>query len=188
MNKKVYLILFIYFIALSCSNKNQNDLISCLQIVDRNGLSETISSKEEIVKYQNTDFNKSQPYQKVLRIYKNSKNKDSKSILTSYHPNGELFKYLEIKDSRAFGKYMEYHPNGILKVLANVIGGPSDFDAASDWIFDGECQVFLENQKLVSKFNYLKGSLEGSSFFYYPNSKIKKIIPYENNQIHGDVI
>jgi antitoxin component YwqK of YwqJK toxin-antitoxin module len=184
MKPKIIFISIIFLIFASCSNKTNSEELTCLQIIDRNGLSETISSKEELNKYKNYDFNKNQPYQKVLRIYDTN---DSKSYLTSYHPNGELYKYLEIKDSRAFGKYMEYYPNGTLKVLATIIGGPSDFEANDQWIFDGVCKVFSENQSLLSKFNYSKGSLEGDSIYYHPNSKVKKIIPYVNNLINGEV-
>jgi antitoxin component YwqK of YwqJK toxin-antitoxin module len=185
MKPKIIIISLISLIFSGCSNKTNTNELTCLQIIDRNGLSETISSKEELSKYKNYDFKKNQPFQKVLRIYDTN---DSKSYLTSYHPNGQLYKYLEIKDSRAFGKYMEYYPNGNLKVIATIIGGPSDFEASDQWIFDGICNFFSENQVILSKFNYSKGSLEGDSIYFHPNSKIKKVIPYKNNLINGEVI
>ena len=74
MNKKIiYLLIVISTFLISCTSKSAQNELSCLQIVDRNGLTETISSEEKLIKYKNTNFNESQPYQKVLRIY----NKDN---------------------------------------------------------------------------------------------------------------
>ncbi|MBI5346174.1 MAG: hypothetical protein HZB76_03425 [Chlamydiae bacterium] len=162
--------------------------MTCIQITDRNGLFETISSKERLKNYENTDFNTSQPYQKVLRTY--SKDNDGKTIskLTTYHPNGQLCKYLELKDARAYGKYQEYYPSGNLKIDAFVIGGEPDINSQDNWLFDGLSQVYDENQTLTSQFTYQKGSLEGEAKYYHSNSQIKKLIPYQKNEIEGEVL
>jgi len=173
---------------MSCHTKSNQDEINFLQIIDRNGLSETISSVEKLKKYTKTDFELPQSYQKVLRIYKKDEKGDIKSKLTSYHDNGQLFKYLEIKNARAFGKYKEWHPNGNLKIDAFVIDGKADVDFQSDWLFDGICTVYDEKGILISEFNYEKGYLQGIANFYHDNHKIKKAIPYTNNEINGEVL
>jgi hypothetical protein len=40
-----------------------------MQLVDRNGFAETISTKDRIEKYTKTNFLDPQPFQKVLRVY-----------------------------------------------------------------------------------------------------------------------
>src|SRR3989339_1387660 len=88
----------------SCASRSQSSkdptLVS-IQVIDRNGFSETISTKDRLARYETTDFSQPQPYQKVLRVF--SKNEEGKnpSIITSYHSNGHLWQYLEISNGRA---------------------------------------------------------------------------------------
>ncbi len=189
MNKKILLFIFtcsLYLIG--CTTKSQDNSLSYIQIFDRNGFSETISSEDKIQKYQNIDFEKPQAYKKVLRIYKKDEMGNVSSILTTYHPNGHIAKYLQIKDSRAYGIYKEWHLNGSLKIEANIIGGPADFNSQEDWIFDGICKAYDNKENLISEFFYEKGSLEKEAKYYYPNSNIQKIVPYSNNEINGTAL
>ncbi|NGX48424.1 MAG: hypothetical protein K940chlam5_00009 [Candidatus Anoxychlamydiales bacterium] len=188
MNKKnILLAIFISTILISCSPRYQENEISCIQIVDRNGISETISSVESLEKYQNTNFEESQPYQKVLRIYNKDDSNNTTSILTSYHENGQIWKYLDIKNARAFGKYREYHLNGALKIEATVISGAADFNNQESWLFDNASLVYNEKGTLISKFYYEKGALQNDAIYYFSNGQIKKIIPYVDNEITGEV-
>lgn len=180
-------ILFLSIIICSCSSKIVQQDVSCLQIVDRNGMSETITNKEKLQQYKNINFDEPQTFQKVLRIYNKDKTGNTLSKLTCYHENGLLWKSLEIKNARANGRYQECYSNGNIKIEATVIGGSADFQLQNDWLFDGSCKAYDENGKLISEFNYFKGALMGDAKYYYPSSKIKKLIPYENNEINGEV-
>jgi len=185
---KKFLIIFFSSILFSCSTKFVEQELSCLQIIDRNGLTETISSKEKLQKYKNIDFDQPQTYQKVLKIYNKDNLGKTLSKLTCYHENGQLWKSLEIKNARAYGKYKEWHSNGHLKIDSFVIGGSPDFQLQNDWLFDGINKAFNEKGQLISEFNYSKGVLEGESKYYFTSSKVKKIIPYLNNEINGEII
>ncbi|NGX52026.1 MAG: hypothetical protein KR126chlam5_00319 [Candidatus Anoxychlamydiales bacterium] len=188
MNKKnILLAIFISTMSISCSPRYQENEISYIQIVDRNGLSETISSVENLKKYQSANFEENQPYQKVLRIYNKDASNNTPSILTSYHENGQIWKYLDIKNARAFGKYKEYHPNGALKIEANVISGSADFNNQESWLFDSTSLVYNEKGTLISKFYYEKGALQNDTFYYYSNGQTKKIVPYVDDEITGEV-
>ncbi len=185
---KIIIIVLFSTIICCCSSKVIQQDVSCLQIVDRNGLTETISSKEKLQQYKNINFDEPQSYQKVLRIYNKDSSGNSLSKLTCYHENGQLWKSLEIKNARANGKYKEWHSNGNLKIEANVIGGSPDFQTQNDWLFDGISKVYNENGILISEFNYFKGALHGEAKHYFPSSELSKITPYTNNEINGEVI
>ena len=185
----LFLVLFLFSCASKTAFKQQEDLI-CIQIVDRNGIDETISSKERLAKYKNTNFLDSQPYQQVIQIFDLKKSEKKTSKITTYHDNGLIWQYLEIVNSRAFGMYREWHKNGQLAIEATVIGGPADTALSSqkDWIFDEVCKAWDENGNLLSIFNYEKGLLEGNSQYFHPNGKIEKIENYSKNELTGEVI
>lgn len=185
--KKLFTSLLLLTVLFSCAPRYQEKVISCIQIVDRNGLTETITSQEKLKNYQNTNFDKPQSYKKVLRIFNKDNEGNIISKLTSYHDNGEPKQYLEIKNARAFGKYREWHPNGHLKIDAFVIGGSADLNQLDSWLFDGPSMVYDEKGHLISEFNYEKGYLNGTAKYYYPSLKIKKTIPYKNNEITGEL-
>ena len=185
MKNKFLLIIFLLF---SCSNKSVKDELVCIQLVDRNGFNETINSEDKLKKFAETDFNSNQPYEKVLRIYKKVKSINIFSKLTSYHQNGNIYKYLEIKDGRAFGKYFEYFPNGNMKIESIVLSGSADFSNQTDWVFNGQSKVYAENQNLLIIFNYSNGSLENETKYFYPNKVLKTIVPYKSNELNGEVI
>lgn len=160
-----------------------HDPLSLIQIQDRNGLTETISNKDRLIVHETTDFLEPQPYKKVLRVYKNQ-GKNS-SIITTYHPNGTIYQYLEAHEMRANGAYREWFANGIQKIEAKVIGGTADLadGAQDDWIFDGSSKVWDEQGNLVAAIEYSKGSLEGKSLYYYPNGNLKKELFFKDNRL-----
>ncbi len=187
MIKKIPLLLLV--ILCGCASrtaKNENSIAS-LQILDRNGFSETISAEERLKNYQNIDFLSPQPYQKVLRVFHKTAKETSRSAVTTYHSNGQLWQYLEIENGRAHGLFREWHPNGKLRLEVYVIEGTADINEAAQlgWIFDGESHVWNDEGNLLAKINYTKGSLEGLALHYYPNGKIEKEIPYVKNGMHG---
>lgn len=158
-----------------------------INLIDREGLSETISSCERLKKYENIDFLCSQPYEKVLRVYNNPCSPEVIAYITSYHPNGLLKQYLEVINGRAFGTYREWYSNGNMKVQATVIGGEADITEAAGktWLFDGWSQAWSEEGNLAAEIPYDKGILEGISTYYHPSGSIWKTVPFVNNQIHG---
>ncbi len=173
-----------------CPDKIDHGKITSINIIDRNGMSETISSKERLGAFNNTDFLAPQPYQKVLRVYGNSNNGQVSSCITSYHPNGQIKQYLEALNNRAFGAYREWHPNGTCKVDAYVIGGSADINtnAEQSWVFDGTSRAWNDEESLIAEIQYKKGELEGVSTYYHPNGKVWKISPYSKNTLHGTQI
>jgi antitoxin component YwqK of YwqJK toxin-antitoxin module len=161
--------------------------ITSINIIDYNGMSETINSRDRLNAYDNIDFLNPQPYQKVLRVYGRQENGDIPSCITSYHPNGQIKQYLEAVNNRAFGIYKEWYPTGKVKIETNIIGGVADINthAEESWLFDGMCSAWDENGKLIAEIPYDKGELQGDTFYYHPNGKLWKICPYNKNLPHG---
>lgn len=163
------------------------DTITSINIIDRNGMSETISKKERLNAFQNTDFLAPQPYQKVLRVYGRDKDGTVHSCITSYHPNGQVKQSLDAYNNRAFGKYLEWHPNGVLKIESTVIGGVADLNtqAEESWLFDGINKAYDDEGHLIAEIAYNKGELCDVSKYYHANGNIWKIVPYAKNALHG---
>lgn len=178
-------------ILMGCATKSaqpNNDLVT-IQITDRNGFSETISAKERLGKYENTDFLTSQPYRKVVRIYGKASQGKTGSKVTTYHTNGGPWQYLEIENGRAHGKYQEWHPNGQLKIEGFVIEGTPDVSEVAQltWFFEGWSLVYDEQGHLSAKIFYDKGLLEGTSQYFHPDGTLSQEIPYYKGKIHGVV-
>lgn len=183
-----YLGLILLLFCSACMSKvEEKPTMTTINVVDRNGLSETINSADRLQQYENVDFLQPQPYQKVLRVYGRDAAGNVNSYLTSYHANGQPKQYLEIVNSRAFGDYREWHANGTLRVEAHVIGGTAEFNnsAETSWLFDGTNSVWDEEGNMVAVLNYSKGILQGDSTYYHTNGKIWKKIPYVDDQIEG---
>lgn len=161
--------------------------LASINIIDRNGMSEIINNTERLQQYSNVDFLTPQPFQKVLRIYNRDLQGNMSSYITSYYSNGYPRQYLEVVNSRAFGTYQEWHPNGVQKIEAKVIGGTADIieGAERTWLFDGCCQVWDENANLQASIPYAAGLLEGVSTYFHSNGSVWKQIPYHKNQIDG---
>lgn len=200
-SKKAFLSLFSHLLILAtaslfflngCAHSTDQidpEKITSINIIDHNGLSETINSKERLSAFDKTDFLSPQPYQKVLRVYGRQTNGDVYSCITSYHPNGQIKQYLEATNNRASGCYREWFANGKLKVEAYVIGGIADINthAEQSWLFDGINTAWNENGSLAAEILYSKGELEGDMVYYHPNGQIWKVCPYKKNQLHGTV-
>ncbi len=163
------------------------DKITSINIIDRNGLSETINARERLTAFENTNFLAPQPYQKVMRVYGKQQNGDVRSCITSYHPNGQVKQLLQAVNNRAHGAYKEWHPNGNLKVEATVIGGTADVNtqAEQSWLFDGVSRAWDDDGHLLAEIRYAMGELQGESIYFHPNRQVWKRTPYEKNQIHG---
>lgn len=164
-----------------------NPRISNIHIIDRDGLSETISNPERLTKFEGVDFKGTQPYQKVLRVFERDPSNNIIAHVTSYHPNGQLKQYLEICNGRAFGLYQEWYPTGIIKVEAHVIGGQPDITTAAEksWLFEGVAKAWDENGHLIAEIPYLKGVIDGIALYYHPNGKLWKRVPFHQNELQG---
>jgi antitoxin component YwqK of YwqJK toxin-antitoxin module len=161
-----------------------------MQLIDRNGFAETISTKERIAKHKNTDFFEPQPYQKVLRVYSKNHQGKSSSDITTYHSNGHIWQHLQVLDGRAHGNYSEWYSNGQMKMKLHVIEGFADLSesAQRSWVFDGKNLIWDEDGHLMAEIGYEKGMLHSPSTYFHSNGQIKKIIPYFRDQIDGQVI
>ncbi len=183
------LLLNLYGCTTSRSSSQLKPALRSISIIDRNGMTETISQKDRLKQYQSTDFTKAQPYQKVLRIFQRDDDGNITSHITSYHPNGQPKQSLMVVNSRAFGPYKEWHDNGRLKLEVNVIGGEPDINtqAEESWLFDGNALVWDSEGNQIANIYYEKGLLEGDSLEFHKNGCIWKRTPYKNNQTHGIV-
>jgi len=189
--KWLYLILFVGIVS-GCTryeSLSQNQLTS-IQIIDRNGFKETISSPERLKCYQHTNFCTSQPYEKVTRVYMRNVQGKTPSKLTTYHSNGGPQQYLEVVNGRACGIYREWHENGKLRLELSVIEGVGDLSAEAQlsWIFDGYSYALDDQGCLLAEMYYEKGNLQGPALYFHPNGKLSKSIPYEKNVIDGKIL
>jgi antitoxin component YwqK of YwqJK toxin-antitoxin module len=171
----------------SCHKSTTDDSLVLIQIQDRNGLSETISNPDRLVSYEKVDFLTTQPYKKVLRVYR--KEGKNHSVITTYHPNGMTWQMLEAKEMRAFGSFQEWFASGAKKIEATVIGGSADLTpgAQDSWLFDGTSTVYNEDGRVSASILYDKGVLSGLSTYYYPSGAVLREIPYVQDHIDGDL-
>lgn len=163
--------------------------LASIHLIDRNGFAETISSKDRICQFQNIDFLKPQPYQKVLLIYGRDSAGNIRSVATTYYTNGNPKQFLEILNGRANGMYTEWHENGVCSLSAHVIGGMPDLTPAAEksWVFHGISCVWDEDNNLKAEICYDQGVLNGFSTYYHACGQVWKCIPFEKNQINGKV-
>jgi antitoxin component YwqK of YwqJK toxin-antitoxin module len=199
-NKNILFLFAIICLSLSCATKHipQDPQVqfapqkieaplTSIHIVDRNGLSETICAKEKLKLYDGVDFLSSQPYQKVLRVFKKDKTANTRSIVTSYYPTGQIKQYLEVENGRARGLYCEWHPNGAKKLSSHVISGSPDIDAraALTWAFEGKNLAWSESGVFIAEIPYIKGEMDGKATFRYPTGELLKEISYTKGEIEG---
>ncbi len=193
MTSKHLLFLLPLLLLCGCGSRTPQDrstIINSMQLIDRNGFAETISSKDRIKIYQEVDFLTPQPYQKVLRVYGRNLAGQSTAKVTSYHDNGQLWQYLEVVDGRAHGFYREWFPNGQMKIETTIIEGLADIHelAEKSWVFDGSSRVWDERGHLTAEIFYEKGVLHTPSLYYHQNGMLQKIIPYQHGNIDGDIL
>ena len=183
--------LLMTFFTLTSAKKKVMKLLplASVHIVDRNGFTETISNKDRLKQFQQVDFLQPQTYQKVLRIYARDSAGNLRSVVTSYHENGNPKQLLEILNGRACGMYREWHEGGALRIASTVIGGEADITqkAENSWLFDGTSYVWNENGQLIAEIPYCSGSLQGVSIYYHASGKIWKRIPYQKGSVEGIV-
>ena len=129
---------------LLCAGCYKGQELSHIQLVDRNGVNETISHEDRLSQLDRVNFMEAQPYQKVTRVFKRSNEGKLCSKITTYHDNGELHQYLEVMGGRAHGLYREWHDNGTLHIEATVMEGIGDItpQAQTSWLFDGMSYVW----------------------------------------------
>jgi antitoxin component YwqK of YwqJK toxin-antitoxin module len=188
--KKFVLIMGLMLLCGCASRTSDNSgTIVSMQIIDRNGFTETISNKDRLSQYKSVDFSTPQPYQKVLRVFGRNPSGQNSSKITSYHENGHVWQYLEVVDGRAHGIYREWFPNGRLNIEANLIEGVADIHdlAQATWVFEGACKVWDEQANLTAEFTYEKGLLHNTARYFFPSGKLQKLIPYEQGETHGKV-
>lgn len=181
--------LFLTFTAAKRPARKRLLPLTSIHIVDRNGFAETISSKDRLNQYQNVDFLTPQSYQKVLRIYARDSNSNVRSVVTTYHENGNPKQFLQILNGRANGSYYEWHENGQMSLATKIISGTPDVTPAAEhtWLFDGPSHAWNEEGSLVAEIQYSQGVLEGYSTHYHPSGQVWKRIPYTKNLIDGVV-
>ncbi len=188
--KKPSLLIICVSIFSSCSNSYsaKENQLTHVQLIDRNGVNETISQKDRLEAYQRVNFLEAQPYEKVVRVFKRDVEGKVASQLTTYHDNGGIFQYLEVVGGRAKGVYKEWYENGKLRIVSHVMEGVGDLspDAQTSWIFDGESQVWNPKGDLIAELFYEKGKLEREALYYHANGRLAKTIPYKNDVIHGE--
>lgn len=176
-------------LATACRSSGVEGLhkMTSINIIDRNGIAQTISEKERLSSFEKTDFLSPQPYQKVLRVFGRDEKGNASSTITSYHPNGEIKQYLEAVNNRAFGLYREWHPNGQLKIESHIVGGMADINTGAEesWLFDAKSTAFDEEGHLLALISYSKGTLEGESLYYHTNGKVWKRAHFSKNAPHG---
>jgi antitoxin component YwqK of YwqJK toxin-antitoxin module len=188
--RALLLIVCFALIAFSCTkvtNQIPQAKLTCLHIIDQNGFTETIASKDRLENYKNVDFLSPQPFQKVMQVFSRDENGSQKSFITSYYSNGFLRQYLECVNNRAYGKYEELDSNGNLRVESKIVGGIADLsqEAEKSFIFDGQCKAYDREGRISAIISYKNGDLEGDSITYYPSGKLQKITSFKNNLKDG---
>ncbi|MCI5051675.1 MAG: hypothetical protein MRY21_00895 [Simkaniaceae bacterium] len=171
-----------------CATKvAKQEKLASIQLYDRNGFQETISSEERLERYQKSDFSSPQPYTKVVRVFKRDDKGRSPGKVTTYHANGQLWQSLDVVNGRANGWFVEYHDNGKKKMQARVIEGKGELDeeAMLGWVFDGEGFIWDNCGNLTVEAMYENGKLEGKLIYYYPSGKVQMVHPYVHNELHG---
>jgi len=186
---RIFLTLLAITFLVSCTRREEETpkLVS-VQLIDRNGFNETISTPDRLERYKNANFLDPQPYNKVVRLFQRNQEGKPTSAITSYHENGQIWQYLEVVNGRAKGAYKEWYPNGMLKIEAQMIEGIGDvsMECIGSWVFDKESSIYDEQGALVAKFFYDKGELSGKSLYFYSNGTVLKMTTYVKNEILGD--
>lgn len=184
MNHQWPLLLLLPLVLLSCTPKDGESLTK-VHVTNQKGFTETITNKERLKEFESDHAINHQPHKKVVRNFK--KGSESRMIITTYHPNGQIYQLLESVGNIAYGNYKEWHPNGRLKIKAFVINGIPDIDISgqNSWAFEGACEAFDEEGKLAATFNYTNGSLEGDAYVYYPSGEVKEKKTYKHNLQDG---
>jgi antitoxin component YwqK of YwqJK toxin-antitoxin module len=159
-----------------------------LHVVDRNGLSEIISNRDRLARYEGVDFSRPQPYQQVSRTYAPNRHGHVHGLITSYYPNGQIQQSLQVVDGRALGLYQEWHPNGQQRIQCQVVGGLADLEPASQqsYLFDGLSEAWDADGNRIAAVSYDKGALDGDCVYYHSNGQVAQQATYHHNQLVGE--
>ena len=153
-----------------------------VNIVDCNGLSETITLADRLKELSKRNFLDPQPFRKVMRIFAKDRSGITRSIITSYYNSGHIQQYLECVNGRANGLYLEWHQNGQKKIQSHVCAGVADLDekAFSSWSFDVPCFSWDDRGTQNACFLYSHGRLHGPATTFYPSGEKQRELFYEN--------
>lgn len=173
----------ILLLTCGCGTRSQ---LTTVHLVDVNGFNQTITQEQRLQQFERVNFLQDQPYQKVLRTWKDAKG-ETRSVLTGYYPSGRLMRYLEGRGGKAWGVYKEWHENGQLRVQVNVVAGKIDFGEIPEqtWVFDGMSEAHDEQGHLQAQIPYNHGLKEGVAKYYHPNGKLWQQLCYEEDIING---
>lgn len=191
MKKPLLLTLILTGLLCGCAPRlyeAESPKLSLINIIDQNDLTETISTPDRLRQYENTDFLACQPYKKVMRIYQRDCDGNVLAYLTSYHPNGQVWQFVEVINGRANGTYMEWYASGQPKIYGQVIGGEADLTqtAQQTWLFDGTTTVWDEQGQIAAELPYEKGLMEGTCLYYHPSGCLWKKVPFCQGKRHGE--
>jgi antitoxin component YwqK of YwqJK toxin-antitoxin module len=193
MPRPALLYLFSFLFLSACAGQRDPmgaDTLASISIVDRNGMTETISTPERLRQYEKTDFLCNQTHQKVLRVFARDDDGGVRSELTNYHPNGQVKQFLQAFNGRAQGCYQEWHENGQMKLDARVIGGMAELGSGAEqsWLFDGCSRAWDEKGELVAEITYEGGRLEGPARYFHSNGALWKEMTYERSLLEGVMV
>ncbi len=181
--------LFTLFILTACGSVQEVEpgKLIAINIIDRNGFTETVNSQERLQQYERVNFTSNLPYDKVTRIFSRDAEGNVRAIMTNYYPNGGPKQYLEVLNGRAYGTYKEWHENGTQRLQAFLVGGEGDLDLshASGWQFDDMSYAWDDQGQKVASIPYSKGKMEGTAEFYFPNGSLKQTLHYFSGMLEG---
>ncbi len=186
----IFALFFVGFTAapLEAKRTAKRPELTQVHLVDRNGFTETVTSKDRLEKFAHANFLSNQPYEKVLRVYTRDSGGNIPALVTTYHTNGQVKQYFEARNGQAHGLYQEWYPSGQVKLRAYAVGGSAELDAIAqaNWLFDKEALAYDEEGNLIAEIHYNKGALHGESLYYYSTGELATKIPYNSGLIHGD--
>ncbi|MBS0621662.1 MAG: hypothetical protein JSR80_01725 [Verrucomicrobia bacterium] len=159
---------------MGCVRERPAEELVKVNIIDQNGMNETIAAKERLARFKETNFLAPQPYKKVFRSFSPREDGKTPAVITSYYASGGIHQLLQVVDGRAFGDYFEWHPNGQQKLQASVVGGSADLDesALRQFVFDGPSSIWNQEGQLIASMTYAQGVLDGETLLYYDTGAV----------------
>lgn len=185
-NKTLFVCSILVFVLTGCSLKNST--LTKVHLTNQKGFTQTLTVKERLKPYNNDTYLKHQPHRKIVRVFE--KKGQTKTIITTYHPDGHIFQSLDCINNQACGAYNEWYPSGRLKVSSRVVSGIADIDPLnqSSWVFEGLNMAFDESGSLEACISYHNSELEGVSQTFYENGNLKSTTPYKRNKVDGEAV
>lgn len=183
---RIYILILTFSLFFSCTPPQKLSYLAGIQITDRNGFTETITTPQEVKKYENEDYFSPQPYERVILTIQSSKETTPSKIFT-YHPNGNIKEFLESINFQAKGTYKKFFSSGQIEIEAQLVGGVGDLteEAKKTWIFHGKSQVYSKQGVLLACMGYSNGLLEGESKFFWDSGQLKESSIYTFGKKNG---